>query len=107
MRKHIKSMSAAALFAASLAAPALAQPATAITYQGRLQLSGVAVNATADFQFRLFTAPTGGSQIGSMQERSGLTVADGMVTAVLDFGNGAFTGEARYLEIAVRAAVHE
>ncbi len=105
MRRYFRRMSAAALVAASMALPALgqAQVGSGITYQGRLELSGAPVNTTADFQFRLFTAPTGGAQIGSTLNLSNASVVDGVFTAPLDFGAGAFNGEARHLEIAVRS----
>src|ERR1041384_5606066 len=76
---------------------------TAFTYQGQLKSSGTPLNATADFQFSLFTALTGGSQIGSTVSASGVSVTGGLFTAVLDFGATAFNGDARWLQIAVRS----
>ena len=75
---------------------------TDFTYQGSLVLGGNPVNGTADFQFKLFGAPTGGSQIGSTQAVSNLTVSNGGFTATLDFG-AVFNGDKRFLEIAVRS----
>lgn len=74
-----------------------------ITYQASIQQSGAPLNNTADFQFRLFTAPTGGTQIGSMQAINNLTVVDGQIMVELNFGAGAFSGDKRFLEIAVRS----
>ncbi len=76
---------------------------TQFTYQGHLEQLGVPVNNTADFQFRLFTAVTGGTQIGTTQAVNNVTVADGLFTVELDFGAAAFNGDERYLEIAVRS----
>ena len=103
MKRWFRTMSVAALLAASTAMPALAQIGTAITYQGRLELAGAVVNSTVDLQFRLFTSPTGSTQVGTTQNFSNMPLTDGLFTVPLDFGAGAFNGEARHLEIAVRA----
>ena len=96
---------AASLLLVSTAAPALAQSAvgTDFTYQGKLQLWGAPVSGTADLQFRLFDSSTGGNQIGSTQSFNNVGVADGLFTSRIDFGIGAFNGDARFLEIAVRS----
>ncbi len=76
---------------------------TAFTYQGRLTDSGG--NPTAgpcDFQFSLWTAGSGGSQVGSTQTVSNQALINGYFGATLDFGSSAFEGEARHLQIAVR-----
>ncbi len=76
---------------------------TAFTYQGRLTNSGAPVNGACDFQFSLWNADTGGAQIGSTQTYTNTGVSAGYFTiADLDFGAGAFNGQARWLEIAVR-----
>jgi hypothetical protein len=75
---------------------------TGFTYQGQLTRNGGPITATCDFQFSLFDAVSGGTQIGSTQTVSGVSVAAGLFTVVLDFGNGVFTGSARWLAIAVR-----
>ncbi len=105
MRTCFRTMSAALLGAASVAAPALGQAplGSGFTYQGSLESSGAVVNATADFEFRLFEALTGGAQIGITQTASNVSVVDGRFTTALDFGAGAFNGNARFLEIAVRS----
>lgn len=105
MKKSVRMLSAAAVCLASIAGSALGQAplGTGITYQGKLKLSGAALNSTADFQFRLFDSPTGGSQIGSTLSQNGVTVQDGLFTQTLDFGAAAFNGDARWLEVAVRS----
>ena len=86
-----------------------AAPGTAFTYQGRLTDSSGPVGGSCDFQFSLWNAagsgepPTGGSQIGSTQTKANVTVEGGLFTIPdLDFGDAAFTGDARWLQIAVR-----
>ncbi|MCB0179737.1 MAG: hypothetical protein KDI62_16005 [Anaerolineae bacterium] len=76
------------------------------TYQGRLTDAGDPVNATCDFQFSLFDAAGGGSQVGSTQTVTNVNVSGGLFTAQLNgggqFGSTAFNGEARWLQIAAR-----
>jgi len=79
---------------------------SAFTYQGQLVKDGNAVNDTCDFQFSLWDAASDGNQVGSTQTISGVTVDDGYFGVSLnsgnEFGSNAFTGEARYLQIAAR-----
>jgi hypothetical protein len=76
---------------------------TAFTYQGQLKQSGNPVNGTCDFQFGLWNAASGGTQIGTTQTKTNVSVTNGLSTIPnLDFGGGAFTGDARWLAIAVR-----
>jgi hypothetical protein len=92
----------AVLAAAWLCAPAQAQT-TAFTYQGRLLNAGAAANGPHDLRFRLFSALTGGIQIGSMQCLDNVPVGAGLFTVQLDFGQQFATTGERYLEIEVRA----
>jgi len=81
---------------------------TAFTYQGQLKKNGSPVNGNCDFQFSLWDAagsgspPTGGNLIGSPQTKTGIAVINGLFTAQLDFGAGAFQGDARWLQVRVR-----
>ncbi len=75
---------------------------TAFTYQGRLADGGSPATGAYDFEFRLYDALTGGGQVGSAVTRDDVPVSNGLFTVELDFGAGAFTGEARYLQIGVR-----
>ena len=78
---------------------------TAFTYQGQLKKAGNPVNGTCDFQFGLWDSqsnPTG--QVGTTQTRTGVTVTNGLFTVQLDFGAGAFQGDARWLQIGVKCA---
>jgi len=75
---------------------------TAFTYQGQLKKAGNPVNGNCDFQFSLYDE-SGGSPIG-VQTTTGITVTNGLFTVQLDFGAGAFQGDARWLQIAVKCA---
>ncbi|MEJ5312551.1 MAG: hypothetical protein WHX52_22520 [Anaerolineae bacterium] len=76
---------------------------TAFTYQGQLKSGGSPVNGTCDFEFSLWNSAGGDLQVGTTQTKSNVTVSNGLFTIPdLDFGNNAFTGDARWLQIAVR-----
>jgi microcystin-dependent protein len=75
---------------------------TGFTYQGQLTSGGSPVNGNCDFQFGLWDAATDGAQIGAAQGLNSVSVTNGLFTVTMDFGGTAFTGEARWLEIAVR-----
>ena len=75
---------------------------TAFTYQSRFDASGTPASGAYDFEFRLFDAATAGNQVGSIITKGDLTVNSGYFTTTLDFGAGIFTGDARWLQIAVR-----
>ena len=76
------------------------------TYQGQLLSSGSAVNVNCDFQFGLYDALSGGSQLGITQTVGNVGVSRGLFTALVnagnEFGDTAFTGDARWLLIAAR-----
>jgi hypothetical protein len=75
---------------------------TGFTYQGRLIQNGSPVSDTCDFQFTLYGSSGGADQIGAAQAKSSVPVSDGYFTVSdLDFGSSAFTGDARWLAIAV------
>jgi len=85
---------------------------TAFTYQGSLEKpAGTPVTATCNFEFGLWDAPgsgsppTGGNQIGTTQTVTGVLVASGVFTVSspdIDFGDTAFDGTGRWLEIHVK-----
>jgi hypothetical protein len=72
------------------------------TYQGQLKKGGQLYNGACDFQFGLYDAVNAGSQIGTLLNQNGVKVIDGVFAAKLDFGANAFTGSARWLQIAVK-----
>ncbi len=91
---------AVALFALS-AGPVLAQT-TEFTYQGKLSDGGAPADGSYDFEFRLFDVETNGAPLGT-QQRLNVTVTGGIFNVRLDF-NMNFTGQPRWLEIAVKSA---
>ena len=79
--------------------PASAAP---FTYTGQL-LSGSSAVPTGqyDLKFSLYTAATGGSQVGSTLSLSAVPVADGVFYVQLDFGS-VLTGQTLYLQTSYR-----
>jgi hypothetical protein len=75
---------------------------TAFTYQGRLVDSGQAADGNYDLQFALLDAASGGNQVGTVLTNASVGVSNGLFVVLLDFGEGAFDGSARWLEIGVR-----
>jgi hypothetical protein len=86
-----------------VATVALAQT-TAFTFQGRLSDGGLPAHGDYDMQFSLFDEQNDGTQIGPTLTSTSVEVILGNFTARLDFGDGPFSGEDRYLEIAVSPA---
>jgi len=75
---------------------------TGFSYQGYLDNGGNPADGFYDFQFSLFDAGAAGNQVGSTISLSPVTVSEGLFTVELDFGQSAFGGGARWLEISVR-----
>ena len=101
MRAHFQLI---VLVLASLVSSMPWAQATDLTYQGRLQQSGEPFSGTANLQFFLFDAASGGSQIGPVQTRTGWPVSKGLFQVDLDFGDSAFDGSNRFLEVWVNGA---
>ena len=96
-----------ALAVVALPASVSAQPydvGTAFTYQGQLKDGGQPVTGTCDFEFDLYDAAAGGTQVGSTVSTNGVAVTNGLFAATVDFGEGRFTGDARWLGVAVQCA---
>jgi len=75
---------------------------TAFTYQGQLEKGGTPVNDNCNIQFQLYDALDGGAQVGPTLTRNAVAVTEGLFTVPdLNFG-AVFTGDARWLEIAVQ-----
>ena len=77
---------------------------TAFTYQGRLNTNGTPANGAFDLRFTLYDANAVGNVIAGPLDLPAVAVANGLFTAQLDFGEGVFSGAARWLEIAVSPA---
>ena len=73
---------------------------TGFTYQGRLEHDGEPIDGECAMAFRLFDAPTDGIQIGETISET-VSISEGRFTQVLDFGDGVFIGDARWLGIRV------
>ena len=78
--------------------------ATGFTYQGQLRDADQPASGSYDLRAVLYTADVGGSQVGPIVSVPAVAVANGVFTTELDFGAGAFNGEARWVELAVRRA---
>jgi hypothetical protein len=74
---------------------------TSFTYQGKLTDGGSPADGAYDFQFILYDAASGGSQVGSTLIAEDSPVSDGLFTVELDFG-AVFDGTALWLEVGVR-----
>ena len=100
---------AALLFSAALlpaAAPRPAQAApTSLTYTGQLLSAtsppAAVANGLYDMQFQLFTAATGGTQVGPTVSLASVPVVSGVYSAQLSFGN-VFTGQTLWLQVSYR-----
>ncbi|MCX6902141.1 MAG: tail fiber domain-containing protein [Verrucomicrobia bacterium] len=76
---------------------------SAFTYQGKLTDGGQSAQGNYDLRFILYDAATDGHSVAGPVTNSPVAVNNGLFTTSLDFGAGLFTGEARWLEIGVRA----
>lgn len=92
----------AAALMATLAS-AQAPLGSSFSYQGRLENGGAPADGSHDLRFMLFDAGSGGVQIGTTICAENVDVVDGLFTVQLDFGTSPFVGDARWLEIGVRA----
>ncbi|MGB2894854.1 MAG: pectinesterase family protein, partial [Anaerolineales bacterium] len=88
-------------FAGPDLAPQLAQVGTAFTYQGYLEDEGAPANGSYDLRFSLWDDLSVGGQVGSTVTVNAVTVADGIFTVELDFGD-VFDGTALWLAIEVQ-----
>lgn len=78
---------------------------TAFTYQGQLTQAGVPLNDIIDARFSLWLSPDGqdgANQVGSTVQVDSIEVVNGLFQAEIDFGQNAFNGNARWLQIELR-----
>lgn len=99
--------SLAMLLAVPIAA-AQAPLGSGVTYQGRLMQAGSPADGAYPMEFTLWDDSTGGAPAGPTLSFDGVggnpppvDVIDGLFSVVLDFGAGAYNGDARWLEIIV------
>src|SRR5438128_12490337 len=93
---------AAMVLAILLGATTAFAQTSGFTYQGKLTDGGTAANGSYDLQFALWDSLSGGTQIGSTQTLSNVTVSNGVFTVTLDLGATSFPGANRYLEVSAR-----
>ncbi len=93
---------AVALFGTTAPAMAAAVGST-FTYQGHLKEMSSLARGHFDFRFELYDAVEQGNQIGDTVTKEDVEVSHGLFRVDLDFGSDAFDGEARWLEIGIRA----
>lgn len=74
---------------------------TAFSYQGRLNVGGVAVTNIYDFRFALYDAVINGDAIGMPQTNVAVGVTNGIFMTTIDFGP-VFTGTNYWLSVGVR-----
>jgi len=74
---------------------------SAFTYQGYLRDGSSPAEGNYDFLFDLYDAEEDGTLLGSLPQED-MAVVDGYFTVALNYGAGAFNGEAHWLEISVR-----
>jgi hypothetical protein len=74
---------------------------TAFTYQGQLENNGSPANGSYDLTFTLYVTNSGGTALTDPVTNLATSVTNGLFTAQVDFGPGAFVGGSNWLEIAV------
>ena len=80
---------------------------SAFTYQGDLRDQGLPVEGFADLEFSIWSAASGGVQIGATQTALSVSIVNGRFAVPLnaggEFGINPFDGQKRWLQIAVRS----
>ena len=72
------------------------------TYQGQLRNAGQLVNGPVDLKISMWDADTGGSQVGSTNTFNAMQLNDGRFACGLNFGNSAFDGSNRWIQVEFR-----
>ncbi len=97
------SLLAALLATAFCTAPVHAEP---FTFQGYAESAGSPIDGSADLRFRVYSAESGGSLLGTEVVALAYPVAAGVFTTDLDFGSTlVFDGSPRFLEVEVNGQV--
>jgi hypothetical protein len=74
---------------------------SSFTYQGRLIKNGQPISDTCGLTFALYDAASGGSFLNSNTFNT-VPISNGLFTVQLDYGAGAFNGQERWIETAVK-----
>lgn len=102
MRTYVFLLLAGTLFTPCL----LVAQGTSFTYQGRFNTNGTPYTGSAEFQFTLWDATSGGGQIAATTPASVIVgVTNGLFDTSLDFGAAAFSGADRWLQIDARTTI--
>src|SRR3979409_1373885 len=96
----IKKVLLAALFCISV--HHLWAQGTAFTYQSVMRDGSAVANGTYDFVFSVYDVASNSVPLVSGYPVSGVPVTNGLMTVLIDFGPGIFTGPDRWLGIAMR-----
>src|SRR5436190_2797715 len=81
--------------------PALSAP---FTYQGVLSESGQPAQSSYDLRFRIYGATNSGVLLAEPVYADNVAMRSGHFVVTLDFGDGIYNGQERWLEIALRPA---
>lgn len=103
MRLFIIAAAIVASIATATTTVSAAPLGTGFTYQGELLVSNAPANGDFDFEFALFDAASGGSEVSTTQFVNDVTVTGGVFSVELDFGVGAFDGEQLWVDVSVRS----
>ena len=102
-RSISKWLALAVLATFSLQPATIVAQTTAFSYQGRLNDNGSPASGVYDLRFAVYdSANSPGILIAGPVTNSATGVTNGLFTVTLDFGDGVFTGPARWLELDVR-----
>ena len=72
------------------------------TYQGQLRNAGQLVSGTVDLRVTLWDSDTAGSQVGGANSFNAMQLTDGRFACGLNFGNAAFDGSNRWIQVEFR-----
>jgi hypothetical protein len=101
MNTTVKTLSMLILLGVGFVPSIAAQP-TAISYEGYFTVANAPAQGLYDFRFTLYDLPDNGATVAVPIFTEDLSVQQGRFRVPLDFGDGAFDGEPRWLEIAIR-----
>jgi hypothetical protein len=102
--RRVRELALAALILVATPSSYAADVGSAFTYQGYLEKpAGTSLTDTCTFEFKLCDDAEAACAPGTISNHPGIAVTDGVFTvADVDFGAGAFTGDARWMEVYVQ-----
>src|ERR1051326_1770079 len=75
---------------------------SAFSLQGHLLDNGAPAKGNYDFLFAVFDTDAGGNPLRPPQEKIAVPVSNGLFTVAVDFGDGVFGADQRFLEMSAR-----